>query len=226
MIKKQITAITLTFALLFSVLLFSGCSSNKSDNESTQKYAFPKDMILNLPKSYMSDPDYVLDPEYSSMEDYKNKVFVQGQTPGSLVLYECVDYIPYITLRHDGDSWYMEGKTVVKFKITSVIESYNGHKISEGELIESTYSYYIMPKNEDGIIKVLESFGAKIEKDAEGNPIDVKISDGDYVLQYDETVEYELIIHYSDVLCEVGQQRKGFIEGTDGQYIFSYASLD
>ena len=224
--KKQITAITLTFALLFSVLLFSGCSSNKSDDESAEKSAFPWDVIQKLPKSYMIDPDYVLDNAYSSMEEYKNEVFVQGQTSGSLVLYECVDYIPYITLRHDGDSWYMEGKTVVKFKITSVIESYNGHKISEGELIESTYSYYIMPKNEDGIIKVLESFGAKIEKDAEGNPIDVKISDGDYVLQYDENVEYELMIHYSDVLMEVGQQYKGFITGSDDQYSVSYVSLD
>lgn len=220
--KKQITAIILTLSLL----LFSGCSSNKSDNESTEKSAFPWDVIQKLPKSYMIDPDYVLDNAYSSMEEYKNEVFVQGQTSGSLVLYECVDCTPYITIRRDGESLYVEGKTVVKFKITSVLESFNGHKISKGQSIESTQAYYIMPKNDQDIIKMLESFGAKIEKDSDGNPIDAKISDGDYVLQYDETVEYELIIHYSDVLCEVGQQRKGFIEGTDGQYIFSYASLD
>ena len=135
--KKQITAITLTFALLFSVLLFSGCSSNKSDNESTEKSAFPWDVIQKLPKSYMIDPDYVLDNAYSSMEEYKNEVFVQGQTSGSLVLYECVDCTPYITIRHDGESLYVEGKTVVKFKITSVLESFNGHKISKERKLSS-----------------------------------------------------------------------------------------
>lgn len=220
--KKQITAIILTLALL----LFSGCSSNKSDNESTEKSAFPWDVIQKLPKSYMIDPDYVLDNAYSSMEEYKNEVFVQRQTPGSLVLYECVDYTPYITIRHDGESLYIEGKTVVKCKITSVLESFNGHEISKGQYVELTQGYYIMPKNDQDLIKMLESFGAKIEKDSDGNPIDAKISDGDYVLQYDENVEYELMIHYSDVLMEVGQQYKGFITGSDDQYFISYASPD
>lgn len=220
--KKQITAITLTLALLFSVLLFSGCSSNKSDNESTQKPAFPQDVILKLPKSYVSHSDYA----YSSVEEYKNEVFVQRQTPGSLVLYECVDYTPYITIRHDGESLYIEGKTVVKCKITSVLESFNGHKISKGQYIELKQGYYIMPQNDQDVMKMLESFGAKIEKDSDGNPIDAKISDGDYVLQYDENVEYELKLSHNDVVMEVGQQYKGFITASDDKYFVSYVFPD
>lgn len=204
MSKKIFLSIAVIFIVLLSMLTFPGCSDNVN---STAESDFAYDLILQLPRTYVGETDGII---YESLESYKTS-FSQTQTKMALASVECIDTVFYVTIQHYGEDRVITGKSVAKCRVTSVHEKFNNSELDNGSIVELKQSCYILPKNEEDFIRMFESFGAVYRRDSGGDIIDMEINDGDYLLEYQENVEYKLIMHHDVLPMEAGQGYTGAI---------------
>ncbi len=105
------------------------------------------------------------------------------------------DYEFYITVNHlDDDSYFFDGYTMLKAKVTDVIENFNGGSIEAGDIITVRQDLYITPSDE------YMNFLADI-CDVENKDL---IPDGDYKIDTDKLSETGIkrIVTYDTPLLE------------------------
>ena len=206
---KRILLVIITVILLTSSILI-GCSNSHDKIE-----PFNYDLLLQLPKKYIGEADSV---EYESLEQFEKHVFSNDIVKGALATIECIDTVFYITVRHDNEDIMISGKAVSKCKIVTVGETFNSYNAKSDAVVELVQDYYIIPTDEEDSVDMFESFGASFIKDSKGAVIEMKIEDGDYLLQIKEGVDYTLKIRNDVLPMESGIKYTGAI--------ISYETID
>ena len=208
-------------AIIIAIILFTGCTNNPSDAVEPTKSDFSYDMLLQLPKTYIGNPNNI---EYESLNQYITECFSDSQNKGAIASVECVETIFYITVRHDGEDIMVSGKAVAKSKITSIIEKYNGFDIKPETIVELEQDYYIMPIHEKDALEMFKSFGATFHEDSTGEVSGMDIKDGNYVLKIKENVDYTLKINYNVLPLENGECYTGVITGNNSVSTIQFLS--
>ena len=199
---KRILLVIITVILLTSSILI-GCSNSHDKIE-----PFNYDLLLQMPKKYIGEADSV---EYESLEQFKKHVFSNDIVKGALATIECIDTVFYITVRHDDEDVMISGKAASKCKIVTVGETFNSYNVKSDTVVELVQDYYIIPTDEEDSVDMFESFGASFIKDSKGAVIEMKIEDGDYLLQIKEGVDYTLKIRDDVLPMESGIKYTGAI---------------
>ena len=210
---KRILLVIITVILLTSSILIGCSNSQHKDVQAIESLNY--DLLLQMPKNYIGEADSV---EYESLEQFKKHVFLNDIVQGALATIECIDTVFYITVRHDDEDVMISGKAVSKCKIVTVGETFNGYNVKNDTVVELVQDYYIIPTDEEDSVDMFESFGASFVKDAKGGVIEMKIEDGDYLLQIKEGVDYTLKIRNDVLPMESGIKYTGAIishESTD-----------
>ena len=210
---KRILLVIITVILLTSSILIGSSNSQHKDVQAIKSLNY--DLLLQMPKNYIGEADSV---EYESLEQFKKHVFSNDIVKGALATIECIDTVFYITVRHDDEDVMISGKAVSKCKIVTVGETFNSYNAKSDTVVELVQDYYIIPTDEEDSVDMFESFGASFVKDAKGGVIEMKIEDGDYLLQIKEGVDYTLKIRNDVLPMESGIKYTGAIishESTD-----------
>ena len=210
---KRILLVIITVILLTSSILIGCSNSQHKDVQAIESLNY--DLLLQMPKNYIGEADSV---EYESLEQFKKHVFSNDIVKGALATIECIDTVFYITVRHDDEDVMISGKAVSKCKIVTVGETFNSYNAKSDTVVELVQDYYIIPTDEEDSVDMFESFGASFIKDAKGAVIEMKIEDGDYLLQIKEGVDYTLKIRNDVLPMESGIKYTGAIishESTD-----------
>lgn len=185
--------VVLIAVLMIMSMIFTGCSN---DNGSEHNQALDYDLLLQMPRSYVG---IVYNVEYESLAQFKEEMFTTRTFSGAFVMLECVDTAFYVTIRHSGNDVMISGKAVAKCKIADIGESFNQFSLEKNSYIGVEQDYYLYPVSEEDAVAMFESFGADFTRDSDGTITGMEISDGDYLLEIRDDVQYELKL-YTDVL--------------------------
>lgn len=210
--------VVLIAVLMIIFMIFTGCSN---DNGSEHNQALDYDLLLQMPKSYVGIVDNV---EYESLAQFKEEMFTTRTFSGAFAMLECVDTAFYVTIRHSGNDVMISGKAIAKCKITDIGEIFNQFSLEKNSYIDVEQDYYLYPVSEEDTLAMFESFGADFTRDSDGTIAGMEISDGDYLLEIRDNVQYELKL-YTDVLPMVsGKMYTGAVISYDGGYSVQFLS--
>lgn len=140
------------------------------------------------------------------------------------MILECVDTAFYVTIWHSGNDVMISGKTVAKCKIADIGESFNQFSLDKNSYIGVEQDYYLYPVSEEDAVAMFESFGADFTRDSDGTITGMEISDGDYLLEIRDDVQYALKL-YTDVLpMAAGKMYTGAVILCDGKSTVRFLS--
>lgn len=204
--------------LLLMSMIFTGCSNTISGNNKGETMY---DLLLQMPKIYVGESD---DLEYESLKQYKSEVFSNKMIKGALATLECIDTVFYITVRHDGEDVMISGKAVAKCKVVALDEIFNNYDVKSDSVLEFAQDYYLIPTNDNDKVDMFKSFGADFIEDSTGAIVEMKIKDGDYVLEIQEHIDYTLKIHKNTLPMESGKKYTCAISSYDSFVNVQYLS--